>query len=98
MQSCLNSAYINTDIILIQKLWILRDQNITLSYSAFTCILSQAQENKRVKVAIFISKNATQLVCTSRSDVINDVDILALNISDSDLSQTLLLNVYNEKS
>ena len=29
--------------------------------------------------------------------MINDVDILALNISDSDLSQTLLLNIYNEK-
>ena len=76
----------------------MRDQNITLSHSAFTCILPQAQENKRARVAIFISKNATQLVCTSRPDMINDVDILALSISDSDLPQTLLLNVYNEKS
>ena len=30
--------------------------------------------------------------------MINNVDILIFNISDSDLSQTLLLNVYNEKS
>ena len=89
MQSYLNSAYTNTDIVLIQKSWILRDQNITLSHSAFICILSQAQENKRTKVTIFIFKNTTQLVCTSRSDVINDVNILILSISDSDLSQTL---------
>ena len=30
--------------------------------------------------------------------MINDVDILVLSISDSDLFQSLLLNVYNEKS
>jgi hypothetical protein len=97
MTSCLKFATKTVDIILIQEFWI--DQNqIIISHSAFTCIMSNlaiSNEHKS-RILAFISKTF-KLNATSRSDISFDTDIQALSIFDSNINLSIL-NVYNEKS
>ena len=95
MHSVLESAVEKVDIVLFQESWI-ESENITVSHSAFTSIISVTK--LRSRVVTFISKANSELKCTSRSDISIDSDLQALSISMLNLREFLLLNIYNEKS
>ena len=86
------------DIICMQKSWIDANQ-VTISHSAYIKILSELKDDEthKQRVIIFVSKKC-EFVITSRSDLINDTDIQILNISNTDLENLTIINVYNEKS
>jgi len=76
----------------------MRDENITISHSSFICIKSNVQ-NTRVRVLIFVTKNAKKFTCTSRSDIVNSEDMQAISIANNKIQREILLfNIYNEKS
>ena len=95
MHSVLESAVRKIDIVLFQEPWI-GHQNITVSHSAFTSIISATK--LRSRIVAFIAKANCNLKCTSRSDISTDSDLQALSISMLNLKEFLLLNIYNEKS
>ncbi len=75
-----------------------KDENITFSHSSFICIKSNVQ-NTRVRVLIFVAKNAKKFTCTSRSDIVNSEDMQAISIANNKIQKEILLfNIYNEKS
>ena len=86
------------DIICMQESWIDANQ-ITISHSAYTKILSELKndETHKQRVIIFVSKKC-EFVVTSRSDLMSDTDIQILNISNIDLENLTIINVYNEKN
>ncbi len=73
----------------------MREENITISHSSFICIKSNVQ-NTRVKVLIFVAKNAKKF---TRSDIVNSEDMQAISIANNKIQREILLfNIYNEKS
>jgi len=55
-------------------------------------------QNARVRILIFIAKNAKKFTCTSRSDVVNSEDMQAILITNNKTQKRILLfNTYNEK-
>ncbi len=97
MHACMKFAKNKTDIVILQELW-MRDENITISHSSFICIKSNVQ-NTRVRVLIFVAKNAKKFTCTSRSDIVNSEDMQAISIANNKIQREILLfNIYNEKS
>jgi hypothetical protein len=78
MYSCLEIAFkANIDFILIQELWITRDNIKTVSHPAYISILPTRKEEIRPKVAIFARKN-TLYSYIARPDITTDSDILIL--------------------
>ena len=76
----------------------MKDENITISHSSFICIKPNIQKT-RVRVLIFVAKNARKFICTSRSDIVNSEDIQAIMIANDKIPNgILLLNIYNEKA
>ncbi len=97
MHACMKFAKNKTDIVILQESW-MREENITISHSSFICIKSNVQ-NTRVKVLIFVAKNAKKFTCTSRSDIVNSEDMQAISIANNKIQREILLfNIYNEKS
>ncbi len=97
MHACMKFAKNKTDIIILQESW-MKDENITISHSSFICIKSNVQ-NTRVKLLIFVAKNAKKFTCTSRSDIVNSKDMQAISIANNKIPKEILLfNIYNEKS
>ena len=72
MHSVLESAVRKIDIILFQESWI-ESENITVSHSAFTSIISVTE--LRLRVITFISKINCNLKCTSRLNILTDNDL-----------------------
>ena len=54
-------------------------------------------QNKKFKIMIFVLKKLT-LKITFRSDISNDSDIQILYITDIDIDDCIIINLYNEKN
>ena len=83
--------------ILFQESYI--QENITISHSAYYCIVPENQ-NLRSKVMIFARKQSNYDFCL-RSDLCSDNNCLIIDITDKtkSYSETIqLINIYNEKS
>ena len=72
MHSVLESAVRKIDIILFQESWI-ESENITVSHSVFTSIISVTE--LRLRVVTFILKANYSLKCTLRSDISINSDL-----------------------
>ncbi len=89
----------NKDIVLIQELWIFKDNKITILHSAFTILLLSSTLDVQPCIIIFVNKNKQNFVCTSRLNIFINSDLQIITISINNSSETvLLLNIYNEKS
>ena len=95
MQTILDYAVKNIDIVLLQESWIEKN-DISISHSTFIKITITEQENFKARIMTFISKNAN-LNCISRYDISNDSDIQILRIL-SNIENFIIFNIYNEKS
>ena len=94
MQTILDYAVKNADIILIQESWI-ENNNISISHPAFIKIV-WTERTVKARIMTFISKKAN-LNCTPRYDISNDSDIQMLEIT-SNIENFMIFNIYNEKS
>ena len=95
MQTILDYAVKNADIVLLQESWI-ENNNISISHSAFKKIAFNDNQTKfKARIMTFVSKSAN-LNCTSRYDISNDSDIQVLDIS-SNIENFMIFNIYNEK-
>ena len=94
MQTILEYAVKNADIVLLQEPWIGND-NISILHPVFIKIALNIEQNVKAQTMTF-SKNA-KLNCTPRYDISNDSDIQVLDIS-SNVENFIIFNVYNEKS
>ena len=66
-------------------------------HPAFTSTIPASAE--RPRVAAFVAKNSIiNIAYTPRPDILADPDIQILNITASGLQNTVIFNVYNEKS
>ena len=95
MQTVLEYAVKNVNIVLLQESWIEND-NISISHFAFIKIAFNIEQNVKARTITFVSKNA-KLNCTSRYDISNDSNIQMLNIL-SNVENFIIFNVYKEKS
>ncbi len=83
------------NIIYIQESWIESNQ-ITISHSTFNRILSEQEEIHKQRVMIFVSKSFNFSI-TSRSNLCSNTTIQILNISETNIENFTIVNVYNEK-
>ena len=101
MQSILKHVKTNSlNLMLIQKSWIQNDENhnnMTISHPNFTCLIPRIKKYKS-RVATFVNKCRKELKCTSKIDLINDLDIQILNIFINDLKNVKIVNIYNKKN
>ena len=95
MQTILEYAVQNANIVLLQELWIQND-NMSISHFAFVKIACNIEQNVRAQTMTFVSKNA-KLNCTSRYDISNNSNIQMLNIL-SNVENFIIFNIYDEKS
>ena len=101
MISCLKYAFDQkTDIILMQKSWI-KNNKIIIFYFVYDRIMSSISaeiidQNKRFKIIIFVSKKLT-LKITFKFDISNDSDFQILHITNIDIDDCMIINIYNEK-
>src|SRR5436190_22454408 len=100
MHTCLNYIIkLKTDFILFQESFVARDNIITISHSAFYCIMPAIQ-NIRSRVMIFARKQS-RFDFYLRSDICTNNDILIIDIIDktNSFSEAIqVINIYNEKS
>ena len=102
MISCLKYAFNQKiDIIFMQKLWIEKN-DIIIFHSAYNRITfntsaEMIDQNKKFKIMIFVLKKST-LKITFRSDISNDSDIQILHITNIDIDDCIIINLYNEKN
>lgn len=97
MHSCLKTAILNKkDFVLMQKSCMLNDNEITISHSAYYCILFSCSSFVRFKVAIYARKN-NSFKYVQRTDLCFAFDIIILNVSDFNINSFQLINLYNEK-
>ena len=94
MQTILEYAVKNADIVLLQESWI-ENNNISISHSAFIKIAFNTEQNVKAQTMTFVSKNA-KLNCTPRYDISNDSNIQMLDIS-SNVENFIIFNVDNVK-
>src|SRR5437762_2617151 len=86
MHFCLETAVKQAiDFVLIQEFSIKFENNIiiTVSHSAYYCILSTYSDNIRFRVAIFARKLSNYKFC-HKTDLISDSDIIIINVDDDD--------------
>jgi hypothetical protein len=57
-----------------------------------------SHDGTRPRVAAFISRSTPHLSCTPCTDIVDDPDVLALDVSFTGLPTTFILCVYNERS
>src|SRR6266511_6492403 len=85
----------NIDFILVQELWIARDNIYIIFYTAYHTILLKFCDI-RPRVAVFVKKDLIHQFCY-RSDLCKDSDIIILDILNSEILGFQIMNVYNEK-
>ena len=54
-------------------------------------------QNKKFKIMIFVLKKST-LKITFKSDISNDSNFQILHITDIDIDDCMIINIYNEKN
>jgi len=100
MHTCLEIGLeLKIDYILFQEPYIDTNTMITISHSAYYCIIPES-EKIRPRVMIFAKKSSRFQFC-QRSNICFDIDILIIDINDSanpNAGAIQLINVYNEKS
>ena len=96
MHSVLETAVKNADILLLQEPWI-GPKYTTVGHPTFVSILPKDTPSRRPRVAIFYSRAFPRLAVNVRSDLIDDEDILALEVSTPQLETFTIFNVYNEQ-
>ena len=96
MHSILETAVKTSDILLLQEPWI-GPGNTTVGHPSFISILPGEVQDRRSRVAIFISRLNTRLTVNVRQDLIEDPDILALEVTAQNLNTFTIINVYNEQ-
>ena len=100
MHTCLEIGLeLKIDYILFQEPFVNMDTMITISHSAYYCIVSKSEKIK-LRVIIFVKKSSRFQFC-QRSNICPNTDILIININDSanpNAEVIQLINVYNEKS
>src|SRR6266536_1108981 len=74
----------NIDFILIQELWIAKDNIYIIFYTAYYIILSEFCD-VRPRVAVFVKKDLIYRFCY-RSDLYKDSNIIILNILNSEIT------------
>jgi hypothetical protein len=83
------------DIICMQESWIESNQ-ITISHSTFNRILSEQKETHKQRIIIFVFKTF-KFSITSRSNLCSNTNIQIFNISETNIENFTIINVYNEK-
>src|SRR6266536_814354 len=73
----------NIDFILVQELWIAKDNTYTISYTVYHTILPEFCD-VRSRVAVFVKKDLIYQFCY-RSDLCKDSDIIILDILNSEI-------------
>ncbi len=86
----------NIDFILVQELWIAKDNIYIISHTAYHIILPEFCD-VRSRVAVFVKKDSMHQFCY-RSDLCKDSDIIILDILNSEIPDFQIMNIYNEKS
>jgi hypothetical protein len=84
------------NIICIQESWIEANQ-IIISHSTYNRILSDQKESHKQRVMTFVFKSF-KFSITSRSNLCTNTNIQILNISETNIENFTIVNVYNEKS
>src|SRR5439155_4925641 len=95
MYSLLNTAKRDVNIIIIQKLWLSRDDS-TISYAFFYTYIAKHDENERARTAIYVSNVHKHFTVNIRNDIIHDGDVQIIHIHTSN-EVFRIYNVYNEK-
>ena len=101
MISCLKYAFDKKiDIIFMQKSWIEKN-NVIIFHFAYDRIMSSTSaemidQNKKFKIMIFVLKKST-LKITFKFDISNDSNIQILYITNIDIDDCMIINIYNEK-
>src|SRR6266536_970629 len=85
----------NIDFILIQELWIAKDNIYIIFHTAYHTILLKFCDI-RPRVAIFVKKDLIYQFCY-KSDLCKDSDIIILNILNSEITDFQIINIYNKK-
>ena len=85
----------NIDFILVQELWIAKDNIYIISHTAYHTILPEFCD-VRPRVAVFVKKDLIHQFCY-RSDLCKDSDIIILDILNSEIPDFQIMNIYNEK-
>src|SRR6266536_1925248 len=85
----------NIDFILVQELWIAKNNIYIISHTAYYIILLEFCD-VRPRVTIFVKKNLIYQFCY-RSDLCKDSNIIILDILNSEIPDFQIMNVYNEK-
>ena len=85
----------------MQKSWI-ENNEIIIFYFAYDRIMSDKSveiidQNKKFKIMTFVLKKST-LKITFRFDIINDFNIQILHITDIDIENCMIYNIFNEKN
>ena len=102
MISCLKYAFDQkTDIILMQKSWI-ENNEIIIFHFAYDQIMpsisaEMIDQNKKFRIMIFVSKKSI-LKITFKFDILNDSDFQILHITNIDIDNCMIINIYNEKN
>ena len=100
MHTCLEiDLELKIDYILFQEPYINMTTKMTISHSAYYCIMPESEE-VRPRVMIFAKKSSRFQFC-QRSDICSDTDILIIDINDSLNAKAeviQLINIYNKKS
>src|SRR6266511_5709806 len=86
----------NIYFIFIQEPWIARNNNYTISYTAYHTILPEFYDG-RPKMAVFAKKDSIHQFYY-RSDLCNDSNIIILDILNSEIPGFQIMNIYNKKS
>ena len=87
------------NFVLIQELSIKFENNITITvfHSVYHCILPTYSHNIRSRVAIFARKLSNYKFC-HKTDLTADFDIIIIDVSDSNIKNFQIINIYNEKN
>ena len=102
MISCLKYAFNHKiDIIFMQKSWIEKNKIIIFHFVydriMFDISVEMIDQNKKFKITIFVLKKST-LKITFKFDISNDSNFQILHITDIDIDDCMIINIYNEKN
>ena len=102
MISCLEYAFNQKiDIIIMQESWI-EKKDIIIFHFAYDRIMPNTStemidQNKKFKIMTFVLKKSA-LKITFRFDILNDSDVQVLHITNIDIDDCMIINIYNEKN
>ena len=102
MISCLKYAFDSKiNIIFMQKSWIEKN-DIIIFHFAYNQIMSDTSvkmidQNKKFKIMIFVLKKSI-LKITFKFDISNDSNVQILHITNIDVDDCMIINIYNEKN